>query len=302
MAKKNKAVQYVEYCIVQIFCFIIRILPYWAALKTGEGLGLIAGNVFGLRRKVLLDNLSIAFPDKSLKEKQDIAYGTWKNIGRNLIEFIRLPGLSHEDLHKHIIWEGRQYLDEALSRGKGVILVTAHFGIWDLTGASMAKAGYPLCIVARTMDNKLLDTIATNIRKSSGAKVIFRRNGIRHMLKCIKQNMIVGILMDQNMSSGIAVDFFSKAAATTPVAGYLTLKTGAPVIPVHGICLGYKKYKIIFEPEVVYKNTHDKDKDIQSYTLRLNKLIQSWIISNPDHWFWVHNRWKKRPFQEGDSG
>ncbi len=301
MARKNKAVEYINYYIIQIFCFIIRILPNRFALKTGETLGFITGTVFGLRRRIVLKNLSIAFPSKSLKEKQDIAYNTWKNIGMNLGEFIRLTGFSHEDFRRQVIWEGRQYLDEAISRGKGVILITAHFGNWELTGASIAMAGYPLCVVARSLDNILLNNIVTGIRQSKGSTVISRRNGIKDMLRCIRQNMVVGILMDQNMGRGIFVDFFSKAAATTPIIGHLALKTGAPVIPVHGIRLGYNKYKVIFEPEVIYKRTKDKNKDIESYVLCLNRLIEKWINQHPDHWFWLHNRWKKRPPQQGDN-
>src|SRR5262249_48710551 len=129
--------------------------------------------------------------------------------------------------------EGLDYLREAYARNKGVIVLTAHFGAWEIMGLVHGWKGFPLGVVARTLDNPYLQTLLDKLRRSTGNFVIDKMQGFRPMLQALKQGKGVAILIDQNVTTQdrIFVNFFGKAASTTPVVGLLKLKTDATVIP-----------------------------------------------------------------------
>ncbi len=298
MAQKTKAISYLEYFLVIIFILFIRSLPYRWALQVGSGLGALVFRAWGKRRQITIQNLVKAFPDKNHAEVRTIALNVYRNIGKTLIEFIRAGAWDREQLLSQVSFAGRENLDAALAKGKGVILLAAHFGNWEVLGMIASAAGYKINVLARPLDNLLLDKVVNNIRSKFGTWIITNSNSIKDVMKVLRKNESIGILMDQNLyENATFVDFFGELAATTPIIPLLSQKTGAAIIPIRLLRLKNNMFKIIIEPELKFKDIADRQEYVKVNTRRCNEVIEQWIKLDPEQWFWVHNRWKTRPLK-----
>ncbi len=296
MAQKTQTISYLEYFLIRLFISLIRLLPYRWALKLGSGLGTLVFKVWGQRRQITIKNLTKTFPDKNHAEIRNIAISVYRNIGQTLIEFIRAGVWSKEQLFKQVLFEGREYLDGALAKGKGVLLLTAHFGNWELLGIALSAAGYKLNVLARPLDNPLLDKVVNNIRRKFGTWIIANSNSIKDVIRVLHKNETIGILMDQNLyENATFVDFFGDLAATTPIIPLLARKTGAAVIPIRIVRLKNNQLQVIVEPEVIFQANPDCEEFVRNNTRHCNEVLEQWIRQDPEQWFWVHNRWKTRP-------
>jgi Kdo2-lipid IVA lauroyltransferase/acyltransferase len=189
-----------------------------------------------------------------------------------------------------------------MSRGRGVIFMTAHFGAWELSSFAHAVYGFPLKFIVRPIDNSRVEALISTYRTSSGNVAIDRRNAARDVLKALRQNEAVGILFDQNTtrSEGVFAGFFGIPAATTPAIALFALRTGAAVVP--GFLIWDKalqKHRLRLDPPVDLINTGDLDRDVLENTTLFNKILEGYIRKYPDQWLWIHRRWKTRP--EGEK-
>ena len=271
-------------------------MPYRWALKLGSGLGTLVFKVWRKRRQITIQNLTKAFPDKNQAKIWNIAINVYRNIGKTLIEFIRAGVWSKEQLFKQVSFEGREYLDGALAKGKGVVLLSAHFGNWELLGIALSAAGYKVNVLARPLDNPLLDKVVNGIRRKFGTWIIANSNSIKDVIRVLHKNETIGILMDQNLyENATFVDFFGDLAATTPIIPLLAQKTGAAVIPIRILRLKNNQLQVIVEPEVIFQANPDREEFVRNNTRYCNEVLEQWIRQDPEQWFWVHNRWKTRP-------
>lgn len=296
MAQKTKTISYIEYVVVRCFIFMVRLLPFSFALKAGRFLGSCVFRIWGRRSEIAQKNLATVFKNKSVKEIEDIAQKVFQNIGQTLIEFVSSKGWDKNELLAHFEKEGLENMEKAFSQGKGIILLTAHFDNWEVLGMALSAMGYKLNVVARPLDNPHLDGVVNQMRSRFGTKVIVNINGIKDMIKALRRNETVGILIDQNLyENAVFVDFFGKTAATTPIIPLLAQKTGAAVIPIHSLRYPGGKHKMIFEKELVMKKCVDRAEFIKENTRLCNQVVERWVWSKPELWFWVHNRWKTQP-------
>lgn len=249
-----------------------------------------------------MQNLTKAFPDKDPAEIRYIALKVYRNIGKTLIEFIAAGTWSKEWLLEQVSFAGREYLDAALAKGKGVVFLGAHFGNWELLGIALTAVGYKVNVIARPLDNPLLDKVVNDIRSKFGTWIIANSNSIKEVIRVLRKNETVGILMDQNLyENATFIDFFGELAATTPIIPLLAQKTGVAIVPIRMLRLGNNMFKVIIEPELVLKNIPDRQEYVQINTRLCNEVIEQWIKLDPEQWFWVHNRWKTRPAETVDK-
>lgn len=296
MAQKTKAVCYLEYSVVKIVIGLFLLLPYSLALKAGAGLGTVFFKILRKRREITEHNLSRFFSTKDSAEIRAMALFVYQHLGRTLAEFIFSLQWDREQLLSFVEVEGKQYIKEALRKGKGVILLSAHFGNWELVGQVLSALGFKLNVVARPLDNPLLDRLVNTIRSMFGTKIIANVNSVREIIKALRRNECVGILIDQNLyENAVFVDFLGKTAATTPIVPLLAQKTQAAIIPVHSVRLPDDRHRIVLEKELVLQEAKERDKFVRVNTRRCNEVVERWIKEVPDQWFWVHNRWKTRP-------
>ena len=270
-------------------------------LRSGlfTAIALLYYHLFPRHRLIALHNLKYAFPEKNMGEIITIAKGVYINIAIVWAEFFDIPSLSKDNVADIMETEGIDNCREALKRGRGVLLFSAHFGNWELSTAAVSLLLAPIVVLYRRLDNAFLDDLIFLVRASTGNMPLDKEKAMRQMLRSLQNNMIVGILIDQNMAQreGVFVDFFSRPACTTDVVAQLALRSHAAVIPAFSLRMPDGRYRLILGREMEILETGDWDSDVAVNTQNFTRVVEEMVRKYPDQWLWVHNRWKTKPWQ-----
>ena len=299
--KKNKALAYSEYFLVYSFYAFLNILPQDLSLKIGRFLGLLFYKIDKKHRKHTLNNLKIAFPTKTENELNDIAIKFYKNLGMVFVEIFRLNKYKESNIDDFVEYDFDQIKN--IYGKQGILLLTAHFGNWELLAKTFGLKGYKGNVLARPLDNPYIEKILYDLRTASGNKVIYNReNAVKNIISALNEKEIVGFLPDENASKriGVFVDFFGVKACTMPGMANIAAKTKLPIIPafivrIKGKDGNYSKHRLIIEPPLDIKYTGDRKTDTMNILKLFNEKIEGIIKQYPEQWFWIHNRWKTRP-------
>ncbi len=289
---------YLQYLLLRAFSFFVNLLPEGFALWCGKQLGSVFYHLDWERRKVALGNLHTAFgQEKTERELLAIARRTFENLGMMAVEFFRIPKMDAEAFKKRVTIEGLEEALKLLGRGKGVLLLLAHFGNWEMMGIMSKLIGDSIMVIAKPMKkNERMDQFITKIRNAAGLEVVSSIRASRIVIKALSRNRVVGILIDQRAkrSEGIWADFFGKKAPTTPALAVLAMKTDAPVVPVFMVRNGFGKHRLVIQEPLELVRTGDIKSDVEANTQLFNHTLESMIRQYPDQWFWVHRRWERK--------
>jgi KDO2-lipid IV(A) lauroyltransferase len=218
-------------------------------------------------------------------------------VGITLVEFfLRQPRITAQEIDRDVVFDGQEHYEAAFRRGKGVLLITGHYGNWEMMGPRLARAGYQVNAVSRTADDPGLERMIEAIRTRSGLRQIPRRLAAREGLAALRRNEILAILMDQNAAEGgVFVPFFGHPASTATGPAVFALKTGAALVPT--FCLREENgvHRIKAWPAIVPEPTGDRSGDVYRLTAELTHVIELQIRERPELWSWLHNRWKLQP-------
>lgn len=270
-------------------------------LFAGRILGLIFYYLDKRHRLIALTNLIAAFgPERTSAELKRIARESFIHFGEFLAEINKFPRLKEEKKSRLFLVEGEENLLEALSKEKGVLLFSAHYGNWEIAPYFLTKKG-KMSVVARPLDNKRLEAQLLKLRESLGTKVIYKHQATKQILQSLRENRMIALLIDQNVlkSQAVFVDFFGKKAATTPSLAAFFLRTRAPLLPVFCYPTSSHMYQLKIFPPLKISLEEDYDRDILKITQICTMIIEEQIRKNPSYWLWFHNRWKTRP--EGEK-
>lgn len=243
-------------------------------------------------RRIALRNLSFALPELTTARHREIADGVYRSIGRLLVAFARFPSLHAGNINEWIRYEGFEHFTIARARGKGVLFATAHLGNWELSAFAHALMAKPMQVVVRPLDNRLMDRFVEQRRGASGNTLIGKREFARPILKALRENEAVGILVDQNAAAdtGVFVPFFGVPACVNISFAKMAAHSGAAVIPGFAVWSETeRRYVLRFYPEVPM--TGDAALD----TAAIQSALELAIRRDPDQWLWIHRRWKTRP-------
>ena len=285
-------------------------LEYWMALAVVESLALAPlpvanwlargyARLLDLSlprlRRVAMSNLAMALPQLDRREHRRITDGVFRSIARLLVTFARFARINGGNVGQWIRYEGYEHFEEARKLGRGVLFATAHLGNWELSAFAHALMTAPMNVVVRQLDNPKIDALVEARRTLTGNRLIAKREYARGILKALRANEAVGILVDQNASleEGTFVDFFGVPACAGTGFAKLAAHSGAAVIP--GFALWEekeRKYVLRFYPPV--EITGDVERDTRELHRRLEAVIRAY----PDQWLWIHRRWKTRPPDE----
>jgi KDO2-lipid IV(A) lauroyltransferase len=287
-------------CLAGFFLSVINLIPLKWRISLFEGLSQLIYVLDDRHRRIALRGLALAFPEKDPEERNGIARSAFRNLARVAAEFFVLPRLNEKNFPRYICFEGLENFQRAYEKGKGILFLTAHFGNWEWMAASFPlQTHHPCHVVFRPLDNRFLDDLVEGLRMATGNQTIPKQKAMGQILRLLKGGELVGILLDQNMAwqEGVFVDFFGEKACTNTGMALLALKTEAPVVPAFNIRQRDGRYRVIIEPEVPVIRTGDKDKDVMENTQRFTQIIERYVRDYPDHWLWMHQRWKTRPWQ-----
>ena len=298
---KNKISLYSEFILVYLFYLFFNALPSGPALKIGRLLGKAFYGLDKRHRKYTLNNLALAFPEKSKEEIKGLCVSFYENLGMVFTEIIRLDKYNSKNIDYFVETDFTPL--EGVYGKSGILLLTAHFGSWELLAKTFGLKGYKGNVLARPLDNPFVEKILYKLRTASGNKVIYNReHAVKNIISALHGNEIVGFLPDENASRriGVFVDFFGVKACTMPGMANIAAKTKLPVIPAFIVRLkgekgGYAKHKLIIEPPLDIKYTGNRQTDTMNILKMFNEKIEDIIKRYPEQWFWIHNRWKTRP-------
>lgn len=284
---------------IKAICFVWRILPRWLVRFLGVLVGVLWFDILRIRRQIIDENLSIAFPDWSAQKKKQIGRASVYEMGANFSEFFTLPSLDQQWLEKTVVFSGYENLEKAKSMGKGVYLLGMHMGSGDLTASAIAMKGNDLFLISKFFKNKFINDLWFGIRRSQGVKFI-EPHGEKtafDILRAIRQKALVGFVLDQFMGRpfGLETTFFGRKTGTAYGLALFVLKTGSPVVPVYSYEGSDAKIHIVFEPSLELQSLIDGDKDqtVLRLTQYFNDCIEKIIRKHPKDWMWVHRRWKE---------
>ncbi|MGA2902913.1 MAG: lysophospholipid acyltransferase family protein [Candidatus Korobacteraceae bacterium] len=290
-----------QYWPVALLVRLIGILP--RPLAHGAGI-LIGGWVYHLHprlRRVGLRNLELAFPEKSPAERRKILRGVYVSLGRLLGEACLFPRYTQANVSRIAAYQGFENFEAAEKQEKGVLLLTAHLGAWEVGSFFHSLQGHPMQIVVRPLDNPYVDALVTRYRGLHGNTMISKQEFARGLIAAMRRNETVGILMDTNMTppQGVFVDFFGIPACAASGLARIALYTSASVVPAFTIWDPVlRKYRVEFDRPVELVRTGNDDADAVANTARFTQIIEGYIRRYPDQWLWVHRRWKTRPAGE----
>jgi KDO2-lipid IV(A) lauroyltransferase len=282
----------VECAIAAALLGLLRALPLKLSYRLGYGVARLLDLLLPKLRKVAARNLAMALPELSLAETSRIIDGVFRTVGRMLVALARFPLLNKTNIGDWISYQGLAHYQAAKQKGRGVLIATAHLGNWELSAFAHALLTEPMNVMVRPLDNPLVDKLVETRRTLSGNQLIFKKDAARSVLKALKLNQPVGILIDQNTtpSEGAFIQFFGKLACAGVAFAKLAYHSQAPVVP--GFALwdeATQRYILHFLPEVSLSG------DALADTQKIHTVLEEIIRQYPDQWMWIHRRWKTRP-------
>ena len=282
-----------EYRAVVAVRAIVRWMPAWKVVLCGRALGLAFFVFDGPHRRLAIANLQAAFPSRSRAECGALARATFQHFGRLLVELLKFSTLSPDEMASRLDVEGRERLEQAHALGRGVLIFSGHFGLWEIQGLAHPLVDRPMSVLVRALNNPYLSRLLEEIRTRTGNTVIHRHRAIRQVLRDLKANRAVAIMIDQHIhgSDAVLVDYFNRQAATTSALATVALRTGAPIIPVFALPLPGGQYRLIYERPVEPPPPESAD-PVRDLTQRCTDVLEMYVRRYPDLWLWMHRRWR----------
>lgn len=276
---------------------IARAMSNKSRVMFGRFIGDILRLLSKSRSDITLTNIKNAFPDKGGDWCSNVRDESYRNLGITLVELLTFPYLSENKIHDMIKYENIELINEANSRGKGIIFMSGHFGNWELlayTAGLFSKI--PITIVVKPQSNHFADEYLNEFRTRGGNKIVPMSKAARTMIQALNNHEAVALLADQSADwqKDIFVDFFGRPAATYEAPARLALKYRSPLI------LGFAHrqkdytYKVTLR-EIDYSDLDNSPESIIELTRRHVKILEENILLNPGHWAWQHKRWKHEP-------
>ncbi len=255
--------------------------------RYGHKLAQLFYNHLVIRQKEARKNITIAFPKYSEARRELILKNSYIFFIRNTMQFLSFPrGFQNA----HITVNGKEYLDKALTKKKGVILVTGHFGVWEIMLAWFGLNQYSMLVVGQKQKNSGADTFVNQLRENTGIKMIPRKSSLEFMYEALARNNILTLASDQDAKKrGVFVKFFNLPASTPKGAGRFHLEYGSPLIFV--TCHLERPNNHVVD---ILPIPTDSNSNIASITQSFTLMLENIITAYPEQYFWFHRRWRTK--------
>jgi KDO2-lipid IV(A) lauroyltransferase len=283
---------------IKFLLVVIRLFPRNVSMRLGAGLGALAFRL--IREEILktINNLTVAYgATKTAAEISAMAKEVWVNLGKSGVEFAIKMGQEDPDVFfKDLEVRGNEYMQEAYQKGKGILALISHMGCWEGTAMGIPMLGVPAYAIGKRLGNEKLNDLLFESRGKKGVPTLARGSSYKKILRTLKENNVIGILIDQDTDvRGVFVDFYGRPAYTPIGAAMLAMDSGAPVLPMFYLKKDDDTYEFIIEKEIPLIMTGNRRYDMQENTRRFHAVIEKYIKKYPTQWVWMHNRWKTTP-------
>lgn len=266
--------------------------------RLGAATGALFYEIASQRRRVARRNLALAFPGETDRYLERLARKSFRHFGRSVFESVSIARLDRRRICALLSFEGWENFARAEAEGRGVIVLTAHVGVHEVLGPAVALYRGPMHMVARPFRHPAIDRRVRAIRERFGNRSLPKRQAARGMLRALAQGDRVAILIDQRVHpfQGVRVPFFGRESWTSPLPAQISLRSGAPVLPIFVYGRSRGRYVIAaHEPILAPRRTHAKPRgeDIRELTARYSSATETAIRRELGQWMWMHDRWRR---------
>ncbi len=280
-----------QFLIIVTLFSIFRLIGY----KNASNFGAKIGGKFGklIRSdEVILKNINIIndYSQVKFQNINEITKKVFSNYGRILAEYVYLEKFRNGSLKNNVNIKGQKYLNEILLKNKKVIFISGHFNNFELMAMFIDSAGINLAAIYRPLNNIFLNKIMEKLRRTHICKNQIQKgkSGTRQILKYLKNNFSIALMIDQRVTEGIKSDFFGKPAYTTTIPAQIVKKFDCEVVPIFIERVNDTNFDLTINEPIKF----EKDSSVELITLKLNKILENMVLKNPSQWILTHNRWK----------
>ena len=284
------------YFIYKIGRFVALNLPVKISYQIANILGSLYYLVAKKDRRIVTGNIKIVL-NRSGNNAVKASHASrmiFVNFARYLVEFFRTPKIDSKYIKENVRIEGKENLDAALSLKRGVLLLSANLGNWELGAMVLSMLGYKINVVAWIHKNRLINDFFLKMRQSKGVKVIPLGVGVRKVFSALKNNQAVALLGDVdylNPKEGITVKLFGQDTIIPKGPALFSLRTACPIIPLFVLREKNNKFNFVLEKPIIYKPSEDQEYDLTKLTQKITKSMEFYIARYPSQWFMLTPRW-----------
>src|SRR5262245_1533821 len=298
--RRSPVLEWFEYAVLRVVMATLGALPLALAVRVGALFGTLAYWLDAPHRRIGMRNLAIAFPTKPLAERRGILRRSFQNLGRMAVELAHLPRLSVADLEEMVRFEDEAWWREAITwqRPSGVLVLSGHFGNWELLVFAHGMRGHPVHLVHRAIANRRIDRWLNELRHRAGTHMIRKSAAAGSVLRALHERALLVLPIDQNSTRGLGVfvDFFGVPASTNSGMARIALRADAPVVPAFIVREGGSaRHRVHVLPIMRVERTGDPAEDVRHNTQRFTAVFEEMVRRHPEQWLWMHKRWKTQP-------
>jgi KDO2-lipid IV(A) lauroyltransferase len=297
---RSLAADYAVFLAVRLFVCVVQALPVSAARDLAAGLAWLAHRLDRRHRLVARDNLNHAFPGQLNERDNDrLVRAVYRHFCTVLVEIILLPRKLHSNNWRRFldVASGARRLGNALLCGRPLLIVTGHFGNWEMAGYALGLLGFTAHAVARPLDNRFLDDFLRRFRERTGQKLLSKRGDFDRMQSILDSGGVLATLADQDAGArGLFVDFFGRPASTHKAVALLCLEHQVPLLVAGARKIGEPmRYEMVVEDLILPEDHRGRPDAARAITQRFTSALERVIRTAPEQYFWLHRRWKHQP-------
>jgi Kdo2-lipid IVA lauroyltransferase/acyltransferase len=298
----SRVVDYLIYAVVRFVLAVVQALPFRAACRLAEGLAWLAYHLDRRHRLVALDNLQHAFPEMDDRARDRLVRGVYRHFCVLVVELSRLPRCMHATTwRRHLDLAGAERMVGHFTGKRPLLVVSGHFGNWEMGGYAMGLFGFQTYAVARTLDNPYLnDFLLHQFRQRSGQTILNKDGDFERIQTVLRGGGVLGTLADQDAGQrGQFVEFFGRPASTHKAVALLALEYDAIMLVIGNPRVGGPlEYQTIVGDVIDSREYHGRPDAVRLITERYTKALEGMVRQYPEQYFWLHRRWKHQPAQK----
>lgn len=300
MARKPRKqhVDFAVYLAVRVLVCVVQAMPTAWAFAFAEFLAAVAYRVDKRHRTVAAENLRFAFPERSPKEIDKLVRGCYRHFCTLLIEIILLPRkLRVHNWRQYATLVGHGPVLSGLLDKKPMLIVTAHFGNWEMAGYVLGAVGFRTHAIARVLDNPYLEHFLLRFRQATGQTIIAKKDDFDRLTAVLAAGGKIATLADQDAGpKGVFVDFFGRPASAHKAVAMMAMAYGAKIVVVGTPRVGGPlRYEVVCEDVIDPDEYADRPDAVKAITQRYHAALERLIRKHPEQYFWLHRRWKSQP-------